>query len=91
MELTGLGPNRKLGNQVELTQEFADHLAGVIALAELFKLRKDPIERFFGLADGDVRVVLALAFETRVMLQEFFPVKGRKALARRTPQRPKWT
>ena len=91
MELTGLGPNRKLGHEVELAKELAYLLAGIITLAELFELREDAVECLLGLANGHVRVVLALAFETRMMFQEFFPVEGREALARRTPQGPSWT
>jgi hypothetical protein len=91
MELTGLGPHGKLGDEVEFAQELTYHLAGVVSLAELFELRQDAIERFFGLADSHIRIILALAFETRMMFQEFFPVEGCEALARRTPQGASWT
>lgn len=91
MELTGLGPNRKLGDEVELAKEFAYLLAGIITLAELFKLREDAVKCLLGLANGDVRVVLALPFETRMVLEKFLAVERRKALAGRSPQRPSWT
>jgi hypothetical protein len=91
MELTGLGPDRKLGHEVEFAQELTYRLAGVVSLAELFELGKDAIKSGFGLAYRHVRVVFALAFEARVVLEKLFPVERRQTLAGRTPKRPGWT
>ena len=91
MELTGFGPDRKLGDEVKLAKKLAHHLAGIVSLAELFKLSQDPVEGFLGLADGHIRIVLALAFQAGVVLQKFLAVEVRETLARRTPPRPKWT
>jgi hypothetical protein len=80
MELTGFGPHRQLCDDVELPKELPYHLAGIVSLAELFELRHDSRQRFFGLADGHVRIVLTLTLETRMMFKELLAVEIREAL-----------
>ena len=77
MELTGLGPDGKLGHEVEFAQELTYRLAGVISLAELFELGKDAVKSGFSLAKGHVGVVFALTLQTGVVLQKLFAIKGR--------------
>jgi hypothetical protein len=72
MKLIGLCPRGQLGDEIKLPEQFAHHLTGVIALAQLLELLHDAGERLFGLRDRAVRVVLALPFETLVMLEELF-------------------
>ena len=80
MELTGIGPHREFGDDVELAEELTHHLAGVVALAELLEPRHDARQRLFGLTDGHIRVVLALPLETGVMFEKFLSVEVREAL-----------
>lgn len=85
MELTGVCPGRKPGDAVELAEQFANHLAGIFALTELFDLRHEPTESVFSLRDGHVGVVFALTFETRVVLVKLLPEEVGKAVARHVP------
>ena len=75
MELTGIGPSRKPGHRVEFAKEFADHLTGIFALAQLLELLHDAREGLFSLHDGDFGVVLSLALETCVVLAKLFAVE----------------
>lgn len=87
MELVWVGPSGQLGDEIEFLQELTDHAAGVLALAELFELRHDARERVFGLGDRDVRVVLALALQARMVFQKFFTVEIGEALTGRSEHR----
>ena len=86
MQLTGFSPGGEFGDDIELTEELTDDLAGVFALAELLDLLEDSGESVFGLRDRAFRVVLPLPFETLVMLEELFPEELCEALAGRTCQ-----
>lgn len=70
MKLAGIGPSGELGYEVELAKQLAHHLAGVVALAELFELAHDAREGLFRLRNGTIRIVLTLAFETLMMFEE---------------------
>ena len=83
MELTGVGPHGELRHEVELPQELSDHLAGVVALTELFQLTQDASQGIFGLTDGHIGIVLPLALEAGVVLQELLPVELRQTLTGR--------
>jgi len=87
MELTGIGPSGELGDTVEFSKKLANGLAGILALAEKFDLCHQPGQRIFGLADGHVRVVLALAFEAGVVLVQFLPEEVRQTLTGGIPER----
>ena len=82
MELTGFSPSRELGDNVDLSEEFAHHLTGIIAAAKLVELRHELSQRLFGLSDGVFRVVLALSLEAHMMLANFLAEEIREALAR---------
>lgn len=87
MELSGIGPGGKLRDEIELSQQLAHHLTGVIALAQLFDLTHDARQRVFRLGNGRVRVVLALALETRMMLAQLLSEVISEALAGNIPER----
>ena len=91
MELTGIGPSRELGDEIEFSKKFAHHLTGIFALTQLLELFHDPRQSVFGLADRAVRVVLALALEARVVFAEFLSEKVRQTLARCVPQHLRMT
>ena len=73
MNLAGLCPLGQLGDEVELPEQLPHHLTGIVALAELLELFHDARERFLGLRNRAIRVVLALSFEALMMLEELFP------------------
>jgi hypothetical protein len=73
MEMLEVVPGREIGDRVKLLQEVADDLVRVFALAETLDLLEGAHERVFSLADGGVGVVLALAFETELMFEDFAP------------------
>ena len=81
MEVPGFGVCGEVGDEVELSKELFDDLAGVVALTQLIDLRHHTGEHAFGLFDGGVRKVFALLLETPVMLCEFLAKEGREALA----------
>ena len=83
VQVLRFGPSRELGDGVKLSEQPVHELAGIVALAELVELAHDPRQRFFGLGNGDVRVVLALLLETAVMLEKFFAEKVCEAGANR--------
>ena len=87
MQVLRFGPSRKFRHGVELSKEPVHELAGIVALAKLVELAHDPRQRFFGLGDGDVRVILALLLETAMMLEKFFAEKICEAAANRHARR----
>ena len=82
-----IGPGRKAGYQIELPQDTADELVGFVLLTQLVKLGHDLRERAFDVADGALRIVLALRVQAALTSNEFFAVEIRKgmqdAIARR--------
>jgi hypothetical protein len=87
MELTGIGPGREPGDTVEFAKELAYRLTRIFTLAQDFYLGHQPGERVFGLGNRHFRVVLALAFQTRVMFVQFLPEEVGETPARLVPQR----
>jgi hypothetical protein len=81
------GPGGELRDEVNLAEELAHLLAGIFALAEHVQSAHDASESVFHLTDGDLRVVLALAFETTMVLEELLPKELRKTLAGSSAQR----
>ena len=69
VNLMGLGPGRKLGDDVDPAKKLADHLAGIVALTERVEVGEQELERVFGLGNGDVRVVLPLTFQASMMFE----------------------
>ena len=88
MNLMGLGPGGKLRDDVDPAKKLADHLTGIIALAECVEVGEEELQRVFRLRDGDVRVVLPLTFQASMMFEELFPVKLAEAMAGRSAERP---
>ena len=75
MELIGFGPNREFRDEIELLEQRSHHLTGVVALAELIQLAEEGRDRVLDLGNGNLGVVLSLAFETGVMFQKLFAEK----------------
>ena len=69
MKLMGLGPGRKLGDDVDPAKELTNHLAGIVALTESVEVGEQKLERVFGLGNRDVRVVLTLTFQASMMFE----------------------
>jgi hypothetical protein len=69
VNLMGLGPGRKLRDDVDPAKELANHLAGIVALAERVEVGEQELERVFGVGNRDVRVVLTLTFQTSMMFE----------------------
>jgi hypothetical protein len=88
MEGFRLGPSRKLGDGVYLSQEAADDFTRIISLAQSVNLRHRAGQGVFRLRDGDLGVVLALLFETVMMLEKLLAEEFREAVTGRTAQRP---
>jgi hypothetical protein len=82
VELIGVGPGGKFRHDVELAQQLSHHFARIFALADLVELREDAREAVLGSRDRALRVVLALALETFVMLLKFLSKEVRPARAR---------
>jgi hypothetical protein len=82
MELPGVCPGGEFGDKVELTEKFTHHLTGVVSLTEILELRHEPRQGVFRLANRDVRVVLALAFEAGVVLLQLTPIEIGETTAR---------
>jgi hypothetical protein len=69
VNLMGLGPGRKLGDDVDPAKQLANHLARIVAPAERVEVGEQELERVFGLGNRDVRVVLALTFQASMMFE----------------------
>lgn len=87
MELSGICPGGQLGDEVELAQQLAHHLAGIVALAQPFELAHDPRQGIFRLTDRHVRVVLTLPLEARVVFAKFLTKEVGETLARGVSER----
>jgi hypothetical protein len=82
MQMPGFGPGGEFGHDVELAEELADELAGILALTELLHLLEDSRERVLRLGNGQFGVVLTLSFEALVMFSKLFPEELDETLAR---------
>jgi hypothetical protein len=71
MEVFEVGERREVRDGVEFLEQFRNDLICVFPLAEALNLLERTHQRLLGLADGDVRVVLALPFEALLMLEDF--------------------
>ena len=80
----GLGPGRKLRDEVDLAKELSHHLAGVVSLTERVEVRQEVLERVLGPGNRDIGVVLTLPLEMSVMFEELFPVEVAETLAARS-------
>lgn len=75
MDLPGIGPGRKSGDDVELSEEAADHFVGVSIGTETIELGHHLEERFLNVSNRVLRVVLALLVETPLTLHELFAIE----------------
>jgi hypothetical protein len=82
-----VGPGGQLRDDVDLAEKLADHLTGVVSLAERVEIGEEPFERIFGLRNRDIRIVLALQLEMSMVLQNFFPKEVAETLTRRSAER----
>ena len=80
MEGFRFGPSGKLGHRVDLSEEPANHFAGVLPLTKPVDLLHRSREGVLDLRNRDVGEVLALLLETMMMFQEFFAEEIREAL-----------
>ena len=83
-------PGRQIRHNVELPQQIAHNLVGVIAAANLFELGECAGEGGFDFRDGAFRVVLALLVKELFVLDELFSIEvgnDGRAIDRRTGNR----
>ena len=67
-------------HEINLAQDVAHDLVGFVLLTQLIDLRHDLCERPFDIADGSLRVELALRIETALATNEFFSVETGKGM-----------
>ena len=63
------------GHEIELLQNVADDLVGLVLFTQLVQLGHDLCEGTFDVADSSLRVVLTLLVETTLTTYELFSVK----------------
>ena len=73
--MPGIGPGGKPGDDVELSEEFADDFVSVVFGAEPVELADDFQERFLDIVNCPLGEKLALLLETALTFQKFFAVK----------------
>ena len=75
VDVSGIGPGGKPGDDVELSEEFADHFVSVVFGAEPVELTDDFQERFLDIVNRPFREELALLLETALTFQKLFAVE----------------
>ena len=75
-----IGPGGTPGHEIELPENVADDLIGFVLFAQLIELRHDLRERPLDVADGALRVILALCVETALATYEFLSVETGKGV-----------
>jgi len=75
VDVSGIGPGGKPGDNVELSEEFADHFVSVVFRAESVELANDFQERLLHIVNCPLREELALLLETALTFQKFFAVE----------------
>jgi hypothetical protein len=80
VNLSGVGPGGKAGDDVELAEKAADDLVGVSAGAQTIELRHHFGERFLDVGNGAFRVVLTLLIEAAFALHKFFTIEIRNGM-----------
>ena len=73
--MSGIGPGGKTGDDVELSQEAADNLVGVVFSAEAVELSDDFQQCLLDIVDGAFRIELALLLKTPLALEELFSIE----------------
>ena len=75
-----VGPGGKPGDDVELSEEVADHLVGIGLGTEPIELRHDARKSALDIADCPLGIELALLLETALALGKFFAVEVGKGM-----------
>ena len=78
--MPGIGPGRTPGHEIELLQNVTHYLVGFVLFTQLVQLGHDLCEGSFDVADGALRVELALRVETTLATYELFSVKIGKGM-----------
>jgi len=73
--LPGIGPGRMPGHEIDLLQNVAHNLIGLVLFTQLVQLGHDLCEGTFDVADSSLRVVLTLRVQTTLTTYELFSVK----------------
>ena len=73
--MPGIGPGRMPGHEIDLLQNVAHNLIGLVLFTQLVQLGHDLCESTFDVTDGSLRVVLTLRVETTLTTYELFSVK----------------
>ena len=73
--MPGIGPGRMPGHEIDLLQNVAHNLIGLVLFTQLVQLGHDLCEGAFDVADGSLRVVLTLRVKTALTTDELFSVK----------------
>jgi hypothetical protein len=83
VNVPGVAPGRKAGDDVELSEELADDLVGICLGAEAVDFGHDLGKSFLGVDDGPFRVELPLLVKAALAFDELFPVKIRQGMENR--------
>src|SRR3954466_15279694 len=75
VKLCGIRPAREAGDGVELFQQLAHDLRGIIFCAELVQMAKHQRERMIGVRDRTFREILSLLLETFAMAIELLAIE----------------
>ena len=75
IDVAGIGPGGKPGDDVELPEELANDLVGVFHGAEAIELSDDFHQRLLDIMNRTFRIELALRFEALLALHELFPIE----------------
>ncbi len=78
--MPGIGPGRTPGHEIELLQNVAHDLIGLVLFTQLVQLGHDLGEGAFDVADGSLRVVLTLRVETTLTTYELLSVEIGKGM-----------
>lgn len=73
--MPGIGPGRMPGHEIDLLQNVAHNLIGLVLFTQLVQLGHDLCEGTFDVTDGSLRVVLTLRVKTTLTTYELFSVK----------------
>lgn len=73
--MPGIGPGRMPGHEIDLLQNVAHNLIGLVLFTQLVQLGHDLCEGTFDVADSSLRVVLTLRVQTTLTTYELFSVK----------------
>jgi len=80
VNVSGIGPGGKTGDDVELAKKAADNLIGITFRAEPIELRHHLRERLLHIGDGAVGKVLTLLLQAAFALGKFFAIEIRDGM-----------